>query len=341
MKRFLIVGYGSIGKRHIRNIKELFPDSRVTVLRRKACTAVQDSHVQPEVDQFVSKLDDALAGSPQMAIIAGPAPFHIEIAIKLANVGVHLLIEKPLSDNVEGVDELLTICKERKISLMVGYNLRFLDSLQKLKSMLNRREIGDIISVRCEVGQYLPEWRPDMDYRDSVSAQRKLGGGALLELSHELDYLMWLFGDVAAVTAYISKESGLEIDVEDTVHLILELKKDHNCEKLIASLNMDFIRRDSTRKCVVIGESGTLRWDGIQGKLEMFKSVSEGWYVLCTDPSDRNMSYKRELIQFIKYTKAASLPNPGAGGLDGKKVLQVIFGARRSAEERRTIFISD
>ncbi|BHH82680.1 Gfo/Idh/MocA family protein [Desulforhopalus sp. 52FAK] len=339
MSRFLVVGYGSIGKRHIRNIKELFPDSKVTVLRRSACSSVQNNHMQTDVDLFATNLDDALADPPQIAIIAGPAPFHIEIAIKLAHVGVHLLIEKPLSDDLDGADELLRVCKEKKVALMVGYNLRFLDSLQKLKFILDNGEIGDIISVRCEVGQYLPGWRPDMDYRESVSAQRKLGGGVLLELSHEIDFLIWFFGDVLEVTASISTQSQLDIDVEDTAHLILRFKRQYRRDNLIVSLNMDFVRQDTTRQCSVIGERGTLRWDGIQNKLELFTLDSGGWQEVCVDNSDRNITYQRELMQFVEHTKSADSSEFWATGQSGKKVLEVIEGARRSAEERRTILV--
>ena len=106
------------------------------------------------------------------------------------------------------------LAKKAKTVLAIGYNLRFLSSLQKFKSILDDKIIGDVWSVRSEVGQFLPSWRPNSDYRKGVSAQYALGGGVLLELSHDIDYLRWIFGEVAWVQAVLAQQSDLEIDVE-------------------------------------------------------------------------------------------------------------------------------
>ena len=121
---------------------------------------------------------------------------------------------------------LINICQSKKIALMTAYNLRFQPSLQEFRKQIKQQRIGKILSVRVEVGQYLPNWRPESDYRKGVSAQKKLGGGVLLELSHEIDYISWIFGDYKWVKAHISKQSNLEIDVEDTAYLLLGFKPD-------------------------------------------------------------------------------------------------------------------
>ena len=115
-----------------------------------------------------------------MAVIASPAPFHLATGQALAEVGVHLLIEKPLSASLDGVTQLLETCQKLGTVLLTGYNLRFLPSLQRFRDLLDESVIGKVLSVRCEIGQDLRSWRPDSDYRQGVSARRDLGGGALL-----------------------------------------------------------------------------------------------------------------------------------------------------------------
>ena len=139
---------------------------------------------------------------------------------------------------------------------MTGYNLRFSPSLMYFNELIKKNIVGQILSVRCEVGQYLPEWRPNKDYRKTVSANFHLGGGVLLELSHEIDYLRWIFGEVDWVRATLAQQSSLVFDVEDSAHLTLGFLPNENGRQLIGTLNLDFIRHDQTRACIAIGEKG-------------------------------------------------------------------------------------
>jgi len=149
---------------------------------------------EPGIDHCVTSLDDALRFHPQAAVIANPASHHLDLAMPLAQAGVHLLVEKPVSSSTHRVSELIEVCRVRGITLMTGYNLRFLPSLKRFRELLEEKRVGRVLSVRAEIGQFLPSWRPGFDYRQSVSARATLGGGVLLELSHEIDYLRWLFG---------------------------------------------------------------------------------------------------------------------------------------------------
>ena len=171
-------------------------------------------------------------------------------------------------------------------------------SLQKFRSALDSELIGKIFSVRCEVGQFLPSWRPDKDYRNSVSAQSNLGGGVLLELSHEFDYLRWIFGEVEWVQAVLRKQSDLDIDVEDTAHLNLGFNaKFGRDQQLIASVNLDFLRHDKTRLCTAIGDKGSLRWNGLTGVVEQFTIEGGDWLeIFCDGDID---SYEFEWAHFL------------------------------------------
>ena len=321
VNRILIVGLGSIGKRHLRLARELLPYSKIAVLRHKIELTIPEG-----ADYIFSTTAEAVGFLPQVAVISNPASFHLSIAIPLAEAGVHLLIEKPLSSLIKGATELLDACQKARTILAIGYNLRFLLSLQKFKSILDDKMIGDVWSVRSEIGQFLPSWRTNSDYRQGVSAQHALGGGALLELSHEIDYLLWIFGEVEWVQAVLAQQSDLEIDVEDSAHLILGFVVKGRQKPIVASVNLDFIRQDTSRSCTAIGKLGSLRWDGIQGTVEFWASGDLGWKEVYKHQATRDQSYRAEWSNVIHSIEQGAPPL--ITGEDGLKVLQIIEAAR-------------
>lgn len=333
IKRVLIVGLGSIGKRHLRITRELLPDADIRVLRHQECASIPEY-----ANGCFSTMDQAIDFAPQVAVIASPAPFHIAAAQLLTSAGTHLLVEKPIAASVDGVAQLLESSRKRGTVLQTGYNLRFVPSLQRFRELLNANTIGRVISVRCEIGQYLPSWRPDADYRQGVSARRELGGGALLELSHEIDYLRWIFGEVDCVNARIGRQSGLEIDVEDTAHLILGFAPKEDGYRLIGSLNMDFVRHDTTRLCTAIGENGSLRWNGLTGIVEKFEAGAKEWCELFRYQHQRDESYLAEWRHFLDCIKEQRAPL--ITGEDGLKVLQIIDAARQASETGNQIQVA-
>jgi len=281
------------------------------------------------VDHCVTRLEEALQFFPQAAVIANPASHHPAVALPLARAGVHLLVEKPISSTSHGVSELIAVCEAQGTTLMTGYNLRFLPSLERFRELLEERRIGRVLSVRAETGQFLPSWRRGSDYRQAVSAQAALGGGVLLELSHEIDYLRWLFGEVEWVSAIQRKQSDLEIDVEDTAHLVLGFASEAGEVPVVASLNLDFIRHDTTRRCTVIGESGSLRWDALAGTVEIFGRGGHAWQSLFAIEQQEDDSYRAEWRHFLACMTDGG--SPLVSGRDGLAVLRVIEAARHSS----------
>jgi len=332
IERLLIVGYGSIGRRHVRIARALLPYADIRILPNKPLESTPEY-----ANSCVSNLHEALAFSPQAAVIASPSTFHMQSAQPLAEAGVHLLVEKPLAANIEGVGKLIATCESRNLVLMTAYNLRFLPSLQKYRALIQSGSIGKVISVRSEIGQHLSLWRPNLDYRQSVSASRKLGGGVLLELSHEIDYLRWIFGEVEWVLASLTKQSDLEIDVEDCAHLILGFDPDFNGRKLVANLSMDFIRQDTTRQCLAIGVQGSLRWCGLTGDIEMFPAAGTAWESIFCIPAKPEESYKLEWIHFLDCINDGS--KPLVDGQDGISVLRIVEAARISAFDNNVTLV--
>ena len=328
--RFLVVGLGSIGRRHIHNLKRVDPTAEISVWRRRQ-TSEDLGDVAPLVDRVVYSLDDAQESRPDAALVTNPASLHVETGLALAQNGVHLFVEKPISNTLDGVDPLLELCRERGLVLMVGYNFRFYKPLQAMHQALTEGRIGRVLSLRAEVGQYLPDWRPDRDYRDTVSAQQDLGGGVVLELSHELDYVRWLVGEADSVSAQVGHLSDLEIDVEDTAEITLK-----HVNGAIGNVHMNMVQRPSTRTCRIIGTEGMLAWDGMSNSVAMSENGTSSWSDLIpTEPIDRNDMYVAELRHFLDCVKGDEAPI--VSGDDGRRTLELALAAKRSSEEGRVV----
>ncbi len=322
-----------MGVRHLGLARELFPNAEIKVL-----THQRVGGLTKDSDENFFNMEEALQFSPQIAVIANPAPFHLEIAQQLVEVGAHLLIEKPISISTYGIDKFLETIKKLNTVVAIGYNLRFDPSLQELHRLLQDGKIGTALSVRSEVGQYLPNWRSGSDYRNGVSAKQNLGGGVLLELSHEIDYLRWMFGDFDWVKATLSKQSALEIDVEDTAHLTVGFLQNQEDAQLIGTLNLDFIRHDTTRTCTVIGESGSLRWDGILGKVDFFQEGNTNWVTVFERSTNLIDTYRAEWRNFLQSINGVE--TPGVTAMDGLRVVELIVAARESSNSGNLVVLS-
>ena len=333
--RLLIVGLGSIGKRHARLARMLLPDADITVLRHRTCDDLEGTGI----DHCVTSISAALAYRPQAAVIASPASRHLDSAIPLARAGVHVLMEKPIASDSLGVEKLVKSAQSHRVILMMAYNLRFLSSLQYFRNAVRDRRVGRVLSVHAEIGQYLPTWRPGTDYRESVSARAEHGGGVMLELSHEIDYLRWIFGDVQWLTATVRKQSDLDIDVADTALLTLAFQPHMSEQPVIVSLNMDFVRHDTTRRCTVIGESGTIRWDAVAGLVEIFSEGAAHWDPLMLKPPERDESYLAEWRHFLDCIVSGAAP--AVSGEDGLAALRIIEAAELSSATGNAVALGD
>lgn len=329
--RFVIMSLGSIGQRHLRNVRAAYPDAEIAVWRRPG----GDGRELPAgADLLCLSLDEVLAFSPEAAIIASPASVHLDAALALAGAGVHLLVEKPLSVSAAGIDKLIRCCQERRVVLMVGYNLRFMPSLRRMRELVRAGAIGEILSARAEVGQYLPDWRPGADYRNGVTARAALGGGVLLELSHDIDYLLWTLGLPARVTAVGGKFSDLDWDVEDLAELLLE----YDDPRRLVSVHLDMLQRSPTRTCRIIGSEGGLFWDCIADRLDLFLVADRQWrQVDVPRLADKNLMYIDQLTAFVECIQTGT--RPLCDGDEGRKVLQLVDAARISIQTGRRVEI--
>lgn len=255
--RILCISLGSIGKRHLRNVRSLLPNARIAVWRQHT----RDYAVPEGADEIAIDLQAALAFAPDAVLISSPASEHIANARPFVQRNIPLFVEKPLAASCEELGDFAALCAASRGFMMVGYVLRFLPALHAIKKHIQEGVLGQIHTARIEVGQYLPDWRPGGDYRENVSGQRKLGGGALLELSHEIDYATWLFGWPQSVLCSAAHLSKMKIDVEDSAHVLMEYP-----DKRV-SLQLDFLQRVASMAVQIVGSKGTLMANLIKEEL--------------------------------------------------------------------------
>ncbi len=260
IKKILIVGFGAIGQKHLKNLRKILPKSEFAILTSQK--------IKKNKIKVFNALKDAKKFRPSLVLICNQATEHINYAKLFSNMGCHIFIEKPVAINVDHLTKFIKEIKNKKITILSGYNLRFEPSLIFFKKIVDSKLLGKILSVRSEVGQYLPSWR-DKDYSKSVSAQKKTGGGVINELSHDIDILLMLFKKIKIVSSTNYKVSNLKINTEDTAHAIFKSSK--NKSNFFLYLVMDFYRHDHTRKCTVIGSDGTAVWNGFERKITIFK----------------------------------------------------------------------
>lgn len=215
---FLVVGCGSIGKRHIGNLIARGAGEILAFDVRADRRREVESQFGVE---SLGHLEDAWKRRPNVALITVPTNLHIPLALQAAEHGCHLFIEKPLSDRLEGVDQLLEAVRVRNPVTLVGCNMRFHPGLMMVKKLLEEGTIGRVVAARVEVGQYLPDWHPWEDCRHAYSAHRDLGGGVILDAIHEIDYIRWMLGEVEAIACFAGKLGHLEIEAEDTAAILL------------------------------------------------------------------------------------------------------------------------
>ena len=294
--RALIVG-GGIGLRHLDNLQKMLPDLEILLLSR---TSRVDR--QFHKTRIISKVVEAKLFNPEITIIANPATFHSEIVSLLAPTGTAFFIEKPLAASVVDAKMIQKHTEKFSSLVMIGYNLRFSHSLKFLKQLIDQEEYGKVVTVQADVGQDLRTWRPGVDYKSSVSAQKLLGGGVLLELSHEIDYLSWIFGDIQHVNSMVGMISQLDTDVEDFAFIHLVTKSG-----VPISLSMDFFRQGKSRECIVVLEDVTLKWDGIAGSVSTL-SLNGEWEILKIWVEDLVGTYTSEMKYFLDCVFTGAIP---------------------------------
>jgi predicted dehydrogenase len=320
---FLVTGCGSIGRRHVEN------------LLRLNAGAVIAHDVLPERRREMEKLfgvptyadfEVALQSGVSVVFICNPTSAHLSTAIAALNADCDVFVEKPLSNTMDRLAELLETASRKNRKVFVGCNFRFEPRLRIAARLLREGKLGRIYSVAAEFGHSLPLWRPWQDYRQSYSASKALGGGIILDSYHEFDYLYWLLGPVDKVFCLSGNLGTLGIATEDAAVIAMQFASGALCQ-----IRLDYLRQPYARSCSIIGEFGTLEWDFSSQCLRVYDSREASWTTYGAEyGADANQMYIDEMKHFLACLDGRD--EPIASLQDAMDVQRVVSAATRSAE---------
>jgi predicted dehydrogenase len=325
--RFLVLGVGSIGQRHAKNLRGL--GHEVLAFDTDAARLAQVGS-----SLSIETLPALAAGAerkPDGVLVCTPPAVHVQGAREALGWGAHLFVEKPLAPSSRAVGRLLEEAEARGRRILVGSNLRFFKPLQRVKTLVDEGRIGRVLSVRAQCGFYLPSWKPGTDYRETYRARAAEGGGILLDAIHEFDYLRWIFGEAREVFATTGRVSGLDLDVEDLAEVTLRF-----VSGAVGQLHLDYLQRSYRRDCEVIGERGVIVWDYIGRRVTLFTEEPDRWQGF-GEPIDvnHNEMFVEEMRHFVRCLEGQETPVVDGG--DALLTLRLVEAVKASAAERRWV----
>lgn len=343
----LFCGLGSIGQRHLRNLRSILGEE-VEVLayrgRRQDFVLNPDMTLRQGADlestyniRSFSNMDDALDEKPDVAFITNPNSLHMPVAIAAARAGCHLFIEKPVSHSTEGLDELAALVERKNLVTFIAYQFRFHPGLALLKSFIEEGRFGRLVAAHIVNGEHLPDWHPYEDYRETHPARSEMGGGCLNIQTHELDYALWLFGLPKRVFAVGGHLSRLEVDVEDSVSVLMHCEQEGR--PLPVHVHLDYVQRPPQRVCEIVGDAGKARYDYYANQVEFYDLVAKTTEVNRFDEFDRNQMFIDELTHFLACVKGKvqSLVDLS----DGIRSLKLSLAAHESLRTGRAVELAN
>ena len=323
--RFLVIGTGSIGQRHCRNLVAL---GHAVLAWDADPGRIMEAGAVPGVTRAWS-LEEGLAARPDGALICTPPASHVALACQAVAAGAHLFVEKPIAHVSDEVPTLIHEAERRGRLLAVGFNLRFLPSLRRVKALLDDKRVGKVLAVRAEFGSYLPDWRPGRDYRENYGVRAAQGGGILLDAIHELDYLGWLFGEVAEVLCAAGHVSDLAGDTEDLAEVTLRFESG-----ALGQAHLDYLQRAYRRNLQVIGDTGVITWDYPTHTVTVLAPDARPEALSTADGAANDM-YVEELRHFIRCIEGRE--SPLVDGREALRSLRLVEAAKTSARDGRWV----
>ncbi len=325
--KFLIAGLGSIGRRHLRNLKAQ-GEQDIILFRTHRATLPDDELAGLPVE---TDLRHAFGSKPDAVIIANPTALHLDVAIPAAEAGCHILLEKPISHSLEGVEQLEAAAKRSGSRILVGFQFRFHPTLQKARELIAAGTIGRVLVARVHFGEYLPAWHPWEDYKQGYAARADLGGGVILTQCHSIDYLPWLAGPIEALWAFAGTLGGLGIGVDDTAEIGLRFTG-----SAIGSIHLNMIQQPPGHRWEIVGTDGTLTWDNATGLLRLYRPEKKDWVDFhVPEGFERNVMFLEEMRHFIAVARGEVEPNCTLE--DGQRALQLALAAIESAQDAKMI----
>lgn len=330
--RLGVIGCGSAGSRHARNLSSMGHDLTLFDVDPSKAEALR-SELGADRAGVVGGVGELFDSAVEACVIASPTDSHKEYAAAALQRGVPAFVEKPLALTHEEALGIAELQATSRVPLMVGYNLRFFAPVERVKDALDAEEIGRPLAASFWFGHDLRLWRPHVDYRATYSAEKRRGGGVLLEVSHEIDLAHWLFGEVESAFGFVRRTGVLDTDPEDLAVAVLETRSG-----VVVSLFLDMISPGYRRGFEIITEGGAMSWRRPGGELLVFRSASGGGRPeRRTRPASGTLddSYRSELAHFLQCIRTGRYPRPDVA--DGLHVLAVVEAISSSSITRSAV----
>lgn len=319
----LLVGYGSIGRRHLTNLHALGVDDWAVVHTGNGTLGFEP----PCPVRTYPDLPSALtAETPTFAVVANPTAFHLATALDCVQAGCHVLVEKPVSDRAEGLDELRRAAHERGVHILVGFQFRFETGLGLIADALRSGSIGDPLHARVNWGEHLPDWHPWEDWRTGYAARRDLGGGVHHTLCHPLDYLRMLFGEAEVIGAVLTDDGPLGLEVAECADLVLRFGGE-----VTAAVHLDFWAQPPVHRLEIVGTRGTLAWNHVAGTLDRWDADAEEWSrTTIPGVAGRDELFVSEVRHFLDVVAGTTAPRCDID--DGIAAVELCVAIERAAQ---------
>ena len=323
VQKVLIIGCGSIGQRHIRNLRSLGVTNIIALRSKKG--HFQNLPVELNITE-VGSWDEAINENPDIAIIANPTSLHLDYILKLLPLVKGIFVEKPLSHSMEGIDKLVEEAAKNKTVLFVGHNLMFHPIVKSIKQFIDANDLGSMLNIQCQFGQWLPDWHPYEDFRELYACKKDLGGGVILTEIHEFDLCIWYFGRPVSVTCLGGTYSNEGLDVEDTARVILDY------ENFLVQVNLTFWQKHIERSVFISGEDGCLAWnqDGNSLIITNYQNNSEA-------TKDVEMNNDSMFNSQVKDVLTSTSDKSSINLNDSYLSIAIVMAAKKSMKEKRTI----
>lgn len=308
--KILIVGFGSIGKRHFENLKKLGYDDFVIVDVDKKSELISESIFYRDYKKAI------VSEKPNIVLVCTPPSSHVQIAKFACDNGCDVFIEKPVSNNLRGIESLEACARRKKVILAVASNWQFRESFTKLNNLIKNKTLGKIIGGRVNVSYFLPEARGGVNYKKTYAGKAGEGGVVLDTGSHVLPYLIILFGDLEKVNVVKSKLHLIGIDAEEAAQITCKFKSG-----VIISVWMDYVSKYTSHILDLVFGSGILNVDMRQNKISLINNKSKK--EIFSANSDLNKMFVDELKYFLDCVSLRKKPSYGVS--EAKKDLRFLL----------------
>lgn len=328
--KFLVVGTGSIGRRHYKNLLALGHRDISVVRSRRRMDAPQREFFSKYQPRTFYDFGAALKERPDAVLVCNPTSLHVPTALRALRANSHVFIEKPISHSRADVDQLLREARQRRKIIYVGYHFRHHPLLKIAKRFLDSGKLGKLHAAHFITAEYLPGWHPWENYRKGYAGRRNLGGGVVLTQSHDLDLIYWFFGKPRVVSAAVQNSGTLGINVDDVAAITFRTPR---CP--VVTSYLDYLSRPPMKQFQISGDRGRLEWYSYANELHFAPANGKTRTIKAPRGFERNDMYMAEIKDFIRCLKQGR--RPATDGKAGAAVLEMALGAKEASRRKRSL----